>query len=48
MSTFNARKKEHQKQGNRKDVQKFLAEQNKAAEAPSALAEALAKLKLDQ
>ena len=48
MSAFNARKKENQKQGNRQDVQKFLAEQNKAAEAPSALAEALAKLKLDQ
>jgi len=48
MSSFNARKKEAQKQGDRRDVQKFLAEQNKVKEAPSALAEALSKLKLEQ
>jgi len=48
LSAFNERKKNESSKVNKKDVSKFLRQQNKANEEPmnSALAEALAKLKL--
>lgn len=47
LSTFNKRKSEQKKQGSKRDVQKYLREQEKQQEPMnSALADALAKLKL--
>lgn len=47
LSNFNKRKNEQKKQGSKRDVQKYLREQEKQAEPMnSALADALAKLKL--
>lgn len=47
LSNFNKRKNEQKKQGSKRDVQKYLREQEKqAAPINSALADALAKLKL--
>lgn len=47
LSNFNKRKQEQKKQGSKRDVQRYLREQEKQAEPMnSALAEALAKLKL--
>ena len=48
LSTFNERKKKEKSNLSKKDVSKFLKEQNKENNEPinSALAEALAKLKL--
>lgn len=47
LSTYNKRKQEQKKQGSKRDVQKYLREQEKNAEPMnSALADALANLKL--
>lgn len=47
LSTYNKRKQEQKKQGSKRDVQKYLREQEKSAEPMnSALADALANLKL--
>ncbi len=47
LSTYNKRKQEQKKQGSKRDVQKYLREQEKQAEPMnSALADALANLKL--
>lgn len=47
LSNFNKRKQEQKKQGSKRDVQKYLREQEKQTEPMnSALADALAKLKL--
>ena len=47
LSTYNKRKQEQKKQGSKRDVQKYLREQEKSAEPMnSALADALAHLKL--